>query len=238
MTPHAPVTRMHLLLLDVQKRERSVTATVVSVTLHGAVVIMVLLNGDRVVNSVRGLIEETVQYLYPAPRDIGRLRPGERVEATGAGRRAVGTALPSAGIGTAMGETSTRRPQNGIEWAPIHLDGESVEPGLGDNAYSVVDVDSTAVIEPTSAAPSYPSILLLRKVEGGASLRFVVDSTGLIDMATVQVIAATHALFAQAVIEAMPKMKYRPARFGSRPVRVMVEQTFSFKIERVKGDIA
>jgi len=36
----------------------------------------------------------------------------------------------------------------------------------------------------------------------------------------------------------MPKMKYRPAKVGDRAVRLLVEQAFSFKIQKAKGQIS
>jgi TonB family protein len=229
---------MHLLLADYQKPQRSLFATIVSVVLHGGIVVVLALSGQQVVRTVAGLIEQTVQYLYPPPRDIGRPRPGEAMDAAGAGLRSYGTSASLGAAGANTGALSARTAHDGIEWVPIPFDGASVEPGVGDNALSVVDVDSIAVMDPTSAAPSYPESLVLRHVEGGAVFRFVIDSTGLIDMATARVMSATHKLFAQSVIEAMPKMKFRPARVGSHAVRLLVEQSFSFKIQRTKEKVS
>jgi protein TonB len=87
-------------------------------------------------------------------------------------------------------------------------------------------------------APEYPPTLAQRRVEGGAVFRFVVDSTGFIDMSTVRMMSSTHKLFTQAVLDAMPRMKYRPAKVADRAVRLLVEQTFSFKIQKPKGQIS
>mgnify|MGYP001220103100 FL=1 len=126
----------------------------------------------------------------------------------------------------------------GAAYTPAPSNAETVEPGIGDNAYSVVEVDAEAALDPTSAGPEYPQVLANKGVEGGAVLRFVVDSTGFVDMSTVQVISATHKLFAPAVLDAMPKMKYRPASIGDRTVRLLVQQAFWFKIQRPKRKIA
>jgi hypothetical protein len=47
-----------------------------------------------------------------------------------------------------------------------------------------------------------------------------------------QVVKATHPEFVQAVREAMPKMRFRPAILGGYKVRQLVQQNFSFKIQR------
>jgi TonB family protein len=99
-----------------------------------------------------------------------------------------------------------------------------------DNAFSIVDVDSAAIRDPSSAAPSYPPMMMAKGVEGYATMRFVVDSTGLVDLLTVQLLDATHAEFVQAVHEALPRMKFHPARMGAHSVRQLAEQVFRFEI--------
>jgi TonB family protein len=229
---------MHLLLSETQKPPRSIMATSVSVVLHTAVFVLLALTGQQVASTVRGLIDQTVQFLYPAPRDIGLPRPGILTTPEGALSRLPGADAPRTANGAGTDGMSVRQGRNGIDFALIPLDGESVVPGVGDNAFSVVDVDSAAAFDPTSAAPEYPPSMVLRKMEGSAVMRFVVDSTGLIDMTTVRVIAATHQVFAQAVLDAMPRMKYRPARIGIRAVRLLVEQSFAFKLEKPKAKIS
>lgn len=107
------------------------------------------------------------------------------------------------------------------------------ESTLPDNAYSVLDVDSAAVRDPSSAAPAYPPVMMAKGIEGSATMRFVIDSTGLIDPGTVTLLNATHAEFVQAVREAMPRMRFRPAKMGLIAVRQLAEQMFRFEIKRV-----
>ena len=99
-------------------------------------------------------------------------------------------------------------------------------------AFSIVDVDSAAERDPMSAAPTYPKDLLTKSVEGHATLRFVVDSTGLIDLSTIKLIEASHPLFVKAVEEAMPRMRFRPAMMGHDAVRQLAEQLFKFEIKK------
>jgi TonB family protein len=100
----------------------------------------------------------------------------------------------------------------------------------GDNALTVIEVDSEVVRDPTSAAPAYPPQLLSKGLEGWAMVRYVVDSTGQVDTLTYRVVQATHAGFAHAVRLALPSMRFRPAIQGGNRVRQLVEQTFRFRI--------
>ena len=210
----------------------------VSIALHAGVVILLVLKGQQVVDAVRVFVEETVQYLYPVPRDLGPQRPGLESAAAPADHRVSGGATPpwrdrlSGAGGVGLGA------HDGAIFTPNPSNAEAVEPGIGDNAMSTVEVDSIAVFDATSAAPEYPETMALRRIEGAAVLRFVIDSTGLIDMTTVRVMSATHSAFARAVLQTMPKMKFRPASIAGRPVRLLVEQMFSFKIQKVKKTIS
>ncbi|MDP1889816.1 MAG: energy transducer TonB [Gemmatimonadaceae bacterium] len=229
---------MQLLLAEQQKTPRSVGATIVSITLHAGVVILVALTGRQVVDAVRVFVEESVQYLYPVPRDIGTLRPGLESAPAPADRRIFGTVTPPWREGVSGAGGVGLGAHDGAIFTPSPSDAETIEPGIGDNAMSTLEVDSIAVFDATSAAPEYPQAMALRRVEGTAVLRFVIDSTGLIDMSTVRVMSATHSAFARSVLEAMPHMKFRPASIAGHPVRLLVEQMFSFKIQKPKKAIS
>jgi TonB family protein len=229
---------MHLLLSDVQRPQRSLLATTLSVALHAGVVVLLAMTGQRMVNAVADMIEETVQYLYPAPRDIGPLKPGQLSASAPQDVRVAGNDAPRWRDGVAGAGGAGVGAHEGIIFAPLPSESEAVEPGIGDNAFSSVEVDSIAIVDPTSEGPEYPTAMAARKLEGGAVLRFVVDSTGMIDMTTVRVMSATHSAFAKAVVAAMPRMKYRPASIAGHPVRLLVEQAFSFRIQKPKGQIS
>lgn len=104
---------------------------------------------------------------------------------------------------------------------------------LVDNAYSVIDVDSAAVRDPTSAAPAYPPAMMSLNIEGTAMMKFVVDTSGRVDLGTVQTIAATNPAFAHAVLDALPKMRFHPARMGSTAVRQLAMEEFKFQLKRI-----
>ncbi|MGH7619343.1 MAG: energy transducer TonB [Gemmatimonadaceae bacterium] len=81
-----------------------------------------------------------------------------------------------------------------------------------------------------SAAPAYPLDLLEKHVEGMALVRYVVDTTGFADTHSFTVIRATDSGFVRAVRDALPYMRFSPAKIGAKKVRQMVEQPFTFKI--------
>jgi TonB family protein len=70
-------------------------------------------------------------------------------------------------------------------------------------------------------------------IEGAATLRFVVDTSGRVDLSTVKTLTSTNPAFEHAVLEALPRMKFHPAHIGSIPVRQMESEEFTFQLKRV-----
>ena len=101
-----------------------------------------------------------------------------------------------------------------------------------DSVYSMLDVEETAVRTAGSAAPVYPYELMSVGTEGGVFLRFVVDSSGRADVASIEVVRSSHPAFTQSVRQALPLMLFTPATIGGRRVRQLVEQNFEFRIAR------
>lgn len=101
-----------------------------------------------------------------------------------------------------------------------------------DTAFTILQVDSEATRDPTSAAPEYPQTMLAQGVQGTVATQYVVDTTGLADVASLRILSATHPDFADAVRAALPRMRFTPARIGERKVRQLVEQEFTFRITR------
>jgi len=99
------------------------------------------------------------------------------------------------------------------------------------DVFMEIEVDSAAERHPDSAAPAYPPDMMLLGIEGYVAVRFVVDTTGMIDLSSVRIIEESRPEFAQAVREALPRMRFRPARRGAVPVRQLAEQLFRFQIK-------
>ena len=65
---------------------------------------------------------------------------------------------------------------------------------------------------------------------GTVAARYVVDTTGFADTTSFEVLNSPNPEFIKAVKEALPYMRFSPAKIGSMKVRQLVEQQFSFKI--------
>jgi TonB family protein len=104
--------------------------------------------------------------------------------------------------------------------------------------YQVIDVDSSAVRDPASSAPIYPEHLQRRGIEGWVVARFVIDTLGAIEPNSVVIVSTTSSTFRQAVLEAIPTMRYRPAQRQGRAVRQEAEQLFRFRVVSAPATLA
>jgi protein TonB len=81
-------------------------------------------------------------------------------------------------------------------------------------------------------APHYPDALRQSNIAGNVSVRFVVDTLGRAEMDGLQVVETSHALFAEAVKNALAFYRFTPGEVGGRKVRTMVQIPFTFSLTK------
>ena len=211
---------------------RPVIATAFSTAVHAAIIVT-LVGGTAVVTSeeFNPMMERIAAFLVPPDRAN---KPGEETLAYMADAASGSPRGEKLGEPVKVEEESKAGeavvPQQAAEAAQVTGVMQLAEAAQAVGAFSVIQVDSAAERDPHSAAPAYPRDLLSRNIQGSAILRFVIDSTGLVDLSTIKVMGFTHNGFAQAVQDVMPRMRFRPAMMGANPVRQLAEQEFRFQI--------
>jgi periplasmic protein TonB len=78
--------------------------------------------------------------------------------------------------------------------------------------------------------PRYPERLRSAGVEGSVVVKFVVDTTGRVDPATVEVMSSTHELFTAAVRDALARLRFFPATADNRKIRAAAMMPFQFTL--------
>lgn len=109
---------------------------------------------------------------------------------------------------------------------------ETSRPFRAEAAVTEIAAGNAVVRDPASAAPEFPARLLATGVSGEVTARFIVDTLGIADVASYAVVRSTRAEFSDAVLRALPRMRFRPANQRGRLVRQWVEQTFHFRVQR------
>jgi len=143
---------------------------------------------------------------------------------------------PGAGPGpsTMDARRAINIPEQSREAGNEPVDSATTPPAQGetstDSVFTMLEVDSVVVRSASSAAPAYPLDLLEKHIEGFVLARYVVDTTGFADVASLQVLRATNPGFERAVRDALPYMRFSPAKIGAQKVRQLVEQPFTFRI--------
>lgn len=215
------------------KAARPVAGAVASFVAHGAIVVAILFASRPALRAATEVEERIAEYLFPTNRapvvgDHPLVFMPSRGGGTGASS-AVG-AGHSAPVKHDQMKLETEPPPGGNSGTPPAIAQEQkMAESLG--AFALLDVDSAAVRDPHSAAPSYPKDMEAKGINGLVRVRFVVDSTGRVDVSTVSVLRATNESFARAVRTALPDMRFRPAMMGAKAVRQLSEEDFAFKLQ-------
>jgi TonB family protein len=101
----------------------------------------------------------------------------------------------------------------------------------GAQAFSSKDVQEVA--QQRAVIPvRYPEDLRSLAISGEVDVRFIVDTTGRVRAGSVTVLRSTHPSFTRAVTEYLRTTKYHPARVGGIAVAQLVEQPFTFSLDR------
>ena len=174
-------------------------------------------------------VDESVRFLAPRRQRAAVIPVQEAIQFAGLANRR-GWSRP---VITPSATGSTPLPLE----PPNEMAGELLN-GAGavqeaEKAYSEVEVDSVVALDPTAEGPQYPPTLLEAGVEGVVYARFVVDSTGRVDLASFMVLDSPAVEFVAAVRTALGHMSYRPAKLAGRAVSQLVEQPFVFRIRNV-----
>lgn len=230
-SPITPQTVFDLLQHPPRSPEPVPLGAGVSVVLHAAIALALIGGaGQTILQSApvsESIISSALRYLLP-PDSPGTAanEPAARWSSMQAGQPL--PADPNVYNATRVPPQGTTKPEPQDASATQPLE----EAAAAQNAFTLQEVDTGAVRDPNSAVPAYPRLLQAQGIEGMAVVRFVVDSTGLADLRTFIVMETNHRLFADAVRDALPRMKFHPATVGPRKVRQMVEIPFGFVLPR------
>ncbi len=124
-----------------------------------------------------------------------------------------------------------RGTQGGTDKGVVGAPPPPVAP-VGDQPYFEFQVEKQVSLRPGTAGPRYPEMLRSAAVTGSVSAQFVVGTDGRVEMDTFKVLESDHDQFTQALRQALPRMRYFPAEIGGRPVKQLVQQSFSFTLDR------
>jgi protein TonB len=127
-----------------------------------------------------------------------------------------------------------RRVSRPEDFAPAAAQGAAAIARTGALALAGVAVHVRDVPIPlvTNPTPAYPAALAGAGIGGQVVVEFRIDSTGVVDPASLRVVESTNTLFVQAVRRVLPRLRFMPAQLGEHAVGVTVRQPFLFTTRR------
>lgn len=221
---------MHLLLESHVPRTTPL-GVLVSFGVHAVLAFVVvtayrqgLTNSDRPLDEFAMFLVPTDHKVFVAGNNSNAYDPGTEGEGKKSrekGQGGSGSAGSAGPLSRTAGDTATS--------TQLTIDLPTL---LGDSVLTEIEVDSAVKRYEWSGAPDYPITMLQQNIEGAAFVIYIVDTLGVADTTSFKVVRTTHDAFAEAVRAAMPKMRFRPAMLGGVKVRQLVQQNFTFKIQR------
>jgi hypothetical protein len=207
-------------------------SAVVSLVAHAAIIAAAVTGTQKAPGVPEDSIANRVYFIPPPDRSA-------RQEATRETLRYFEIAPEGTGAGLGAAKLDVKQEFTPLDESPPGDQGTELQTSQAvpevvgtDTVLSVLEVDSAAVRDPNSAAPAYPVAMLKQNVQGSVFTQYVVDTTGVADTSSLKILSATHNDFALSVRAALPHMRFTPARLGSRKVRQLVEQEFTFRIQQ------
>jgi TonB family protein len=79
--------------------------------------------------------------------------------------------------------------------------------------------------------PQYPDELRATPLTGQVVVEYVVNAEGRVGAGSIRIVRSSHPAFSRAVIQALAKARFNPARIGRTAVAVLVQQTIRFEVE-------
>jgi TonB family C-terminal domain len=124
---------------------------------------------------------------------------------------------------------SVSRRMSGLEPVPTDRGGGIAGQAASMNRpYFEYQVEEQVRLLPESPMPLYPEALKRANVEGQVLAQFVVDTMGRAELSTLKILMSSRQEFSQALRDALPQMRFSPARNGGRRVPQLVQRPFTF----------
>jgi TonB family protein len=117
---------------------------------------------------------------------------------------------------------------------PARQTSKAAAPSVAPTENGMVEFQLTSQAKqiPGSGFLRYPVEMRRANREGEVLAQFVVDATGAVEPSTYKVLKSDDPAFSEAVREALPTMRFTPARIRGKAVKQLVEQPFTFSLSR------
>ncbi len=220
-------------------KRRELGGGAVSMAVHAVLIVGVIFATFNAKEQLAELLQDTtLVFVTPPEPDEPPPLPPEQLLAT--------MLPPPKGFQTlfAIEEIPTEIPEIDLtqHFDPRDFTGKGAEGGTswGVEDGTPIDLNATfleAVVEErpdrlTCPTPRYPRLLKQAQIEGNVLLRFIIDTVGRAEPASIEVVQSDNPGFNSSALAAIRSCRYRAGRVRGRPVRVIVQQAVRFRLAR------
>jgi len=220
--------------------KKSVGQTVLSLVVHGVVIVAAVKVTDLSASKIREIVADTTMVFLKPPPPPPPPPPDQPPPDV-----IVAQNPPPKGFQTVVAPTDIPKdiPPIDLEQKPFDprdFTGKGVEGGIAAGVVGgtgpvtgevFLEAQLDDPVQPISIpTPRYPPVLQSAGIAGSVDLQYVVDTTGHAEPGSFKVMKATHPAFAEPAREAILKGVFKPAKFKGQAVRQLVQQRISFKV--------
>jgi protein TonB len=227
-----------------RKKQKSFGQSVMSVVIHGVIIFAAVKATSGAAETLAKVIQDTtIVFLEPpkAPEPPPEQPPPEAVVAANPPPQGFQVITPPADIPTEIPPVNLNE-----KFDPRDFTGKGVEGGIATGVvggtgpvptvegevFLAAEVDETPqAADPAACNAKFPPVMQSAGIPGKVVMQFVVNTDGHVDPGSLKVMSSTHKAFEDPAKEAVLKCPFKPGRSHGQPVRVLVQQAVSFKIQ-------
>ena len=227
-----------------RKKQKSFGQSVMSVVIHGVVIFAAVKATSGAAETLANVIQDTtIVFLEPpkAPEPPPEQPPPEAVVAANPPPQGFQVITPPADIPTEIPPVNLNE-----KFDPRDFTGKGVEGGIATGVvggtgpvptvegevFLAAEVDETPQVSDAAAcSPKVPPVMQSAGIPGKVVMQYVVNTDGRVDPTSLKVMSSTHKAFEDPAKDALLKCAFKPGRSHGQPVRVLVQQAVSFKLQ-------
>lgn len=220
-----------------RKRQQSPLQAAASIAFHALlIVVAVKVTAGAAEAVVKRNADTTMTFIEPPkpPPPPPNQPPPDAVVAANPPPQGFQTVVPPEAIPTTIPPVNLNQHFDARDFTGKGVEGgiaTGVVGGTGPvtgQTYLEAQLDDPPVPVAGSVVPRYPPALKSAGIGGTVSLQFIVDTSGRVEAASIQVLQSTQKMFEAAAREAVAKELFRPGKMHGQAVRVLVSQKLNF----------
>ena len=226
-----------------RKKQKSLGQSFLSVVIHAVIIFAAVKATSGAAEQLKQVLQDTtIVFLEPpkAPTPPPEQPPPEAVVAANPPPQGFQVITPPADIPTEIPPVNLNE-----KFDPRDFTGKGVEGGVATGVvggtgpvtvegevFLAAEVDETPQIADNAAcAPKFPPVMQSAGIPGKVIVQYVVNTDGKVDPGSLKVMSSSHKAFEDPAKEALLRCPFKPGRSHGQPVRVLVQQAISFRLQ-------